>query len=118
LENTGETLDLTGSWSWTETIGNNSCEDPQTTETYYINMIQDGSSVDICEEGWGCLPGELNGNSVSWEGSVPEDGGITSGQFNGTVSANGNSITGSGTYGWTDGDYSCSGVLTFSATRN
>jgi len=48
---------------------------------------------------------------------MPEGNGITSLNFSGTVSANGDTLTGTSTWTWTDGNTSCSGTAQIFASK-
>jgi hypothetical protein len=108
--------DLTGDWLVTETVTYETCGDGLYTETFSVTLIQEGSTVALCEGGL-CVDGVLDGDVVSWSYSYFEHGGMTSTDVVMNVSPDGQSLSGEGAWSWTDGVFSCEGETTLTAER-
>ena len=61
--------------------------------------------------------GQICGNTLTWVGSYPEDGGTTTINLM-TATISGNSFSSSSNWSWTDGVDSCSGTTSSVGTRN
>jgi chitodextrinase len=112
----GTALDVAGDWNVTENITSNCPGDPNHAQ-YLVSITQNGDNLTVFAGGQS-FSGKLQGNSVSWTGSFPEDGGtttITDLKLN--LSGDGNSLTGTSKWTWSDGSDSCSGVSQVSANR-
>lgn len=108
--------DLTGSWNITETLGPNNCGETQGVLTNYVGSInQTGASVTALFGG-GSFSGDLTGNTISLSGNMPEDGGTTSSTMNISV-LSANSLSGSVSWSWSDGEDSCSGTSSITGSR-
>ncbi len=111
--------DLTGTWTVQETI-NGDCQEenyPEIRTDTYIG-IQTGNNLSITISSTGTnISGTISGNNVTWEGSIPDRSGTLAIDFSGTVSADGNTITGTGTWTWTYGSDTCSGTAEVTATK-
>jgi subtilisin family serine protease len=111
--------DVAGTWSITNTNNANTCGDPTgVPEAFNITVTQTGSSITVATDlpGVGPFSGTVTGNSVSWSGSYPEDGGTTT-ITSLTATVSGDSMSGSSNWSWTDGVTACSGSDTFTGTR-
>jgi len=115
----GGELDLTGTWSIQETItGNCPDEDYPYTNTYMAAFVQTGNHLTFTSTSTGTsLSGTISGNSITLTGTRPSKGGTTSINFPGTVSSDGNTVTGTATWTWTDGSYTCSGTTVVTMAR-
>lgn len=110
----GSTL-ADGIWYVTETSGSNSCGEPVGVKDYYSAQLStSGSTVTIVLD-VGTFYGTLSGNTLSWTGSYPEDGGTTTINLEVTIASDGKSVSGSSSWRWSDGYYSCSGFSSISA---
>ena len=103
---------LAGSWKIHETINGN-CEG----EDYPFNKIdiaaikQNGNKLSVIYSTLGIdFSGTLAGNTITFSGNYPDNGGTNSIDFSGTLSADGNSFTGNASWTWSDNDYTCSGT--------
>ena len=111
--------DLSGRWRINETDFSN-CGDSGSSRSVTWDVTQNGSSVTVAAlSGNFALFGTISGNTLSLQGSFPQDGGTTTvTSANITVSASGNSISGSNTWNWSDGFDFCSGTTSLNGTRN
>ena len=111
-------IDVTGTWSVAE-VDSSNCDDSGATRTTTWNVTQNGSSVTVTAIGSNAaLTGTITGNTINLQGSFPEDGGITTVTSTTiTVSATGNSISGSETWTWSDGFDFCFGTTSVTGSR-
>lgn len=102
--------DLSGTWEITES-GTSTCVGLQTyTDAYTITVVQNGNDLTITTPD-GTVTGTIDGNSVSWSGRYPKNGGTTTVvSVNITVSVDGDTLSGSASWSWTNGTESCSGT--------
>ncbi len=109
-------VNAAGTWSIIDTNDSNTCGDPTgVPEMYDITVTQNGVSITVATP-VGTFSGTVNGNSVSWSGSYPENGGTTTiTSLMATVL--GDSLSGSTSWSWTDGVDSCSGSNSFTGAR-
>jgi hypothetical protein len=105
-------LDLTGTWSVQQTItGNCPGEDYPFTESYMAECVQNGNDLTLTSTSNGAsFVGTIAGNAITLTGAIPTGDGVTSVNFSGTVSSDGNTVTGAATWTWTDGIRTCSGT--------
>jgi chitodextrinase len=112
----GTALDVAGDWNVTENITSNCPGDPNHAQ-YLVSITQNGDNLTVFAGGQS-FSGKLQGNTVSWSGSYPEDGGTTTiSDLKLNLSGGGNSLTGTSKWSWSDGIDSCSGVSQVSGTR-
>ncbi len=116
---TAASANLTGSWSIIETRGPNNCEESPGTQSSYIaaTVDQSGKSITAVFPN-GLANGNLVGNILTLTGTLEEDGGIASFMLNLTVMSGNTSFSGSASWSWTDGGFSCSGASSISGTKN
>ena len=115
-ENTdGSALDVSGTWKVTETVHAEGCGEGTYVEIYRLRVKQNGSKLEI-SSGSVKSYGTLEGNVVTWKGSVAEDGGTTTVSIRATV--DGDLLSGSARWSWTDGEATCSGTSEFKARRS
>ena len=94
----------------TATTDGRDCGDGISTETRVVDVTsQSGNSIDVLING-SSFTGNFSGNSLTWNGSYPEDLGTTTESISLTVDASCNSFSGSSTWSWTDGSFTCSGT--------
>ncbi|WP_455210292.1 fibronectin type III domain-containing protein [Kaarinaea lacus] len=102
--------DISGTWNITED-GSSNCPGEQAYHNEFsIIVAQTGNSLTVSTPA-GTFNGTIDGDRVAWTGSYPEDGGtttITAMQL--TVSSDGNSLSGTSSWNWSDGIDSCSGT--------
>jgi hypothetical protein len=110
---------LTGVWSVQETINGN-CPGGN----YPINRIelfiilQSGNDLEITLTSKGTdIQGTISANKLSWQATVPEGDGETEINFSGTVSADGQTVTGKASWTWSNNNSSCSGQTDISASK-
>lgn len=108
--------DLTGSWNITETLGPNNCGETQGVLTNYVGSINQAGTSITASFGGGTFSGDLASNTISLSGSMPEDGGTTSSTMNISV-LSANSLSGSVSWSWSDGEDSCSGTSSITGSR-
>lgn len=109
-------VDVAGTWNLTDTVGQNNCGDSGSS-SYSVEVTQNENALTVSTP-VGVFSGAINGNTVQWTGSFPEDGGTTTiNSMTLTVSADGNSLSGSSNWSWTDGSESCSGTTNTTGTR-
>ncbi len=111
--------DLSGTWLVDETISGN-CPDvkyPFTRTDIYL-VTQSGNKLTILTTSTGgSFEGTISADKVSWKMTLPESGGELKLNFSGTVSTDGQSITGNATWIWSLGNLSCSGAAVISASK-
>lgn len=108
---------LAGGWEVLETTGSNTCgEEVGVTEAVIYDVSQIGVTITVQVAG-NTYNGVLNGNSLSWSGSYPEDDGMVSQQTTLTVAADAESFSGSSSWTWAGMGESCSGTTSFTGTR-
>lgn len=109
--------DLRGTWSVSEVVNATDCGEGIYNDYYNLEVIsQNGSSITVSNS-IDQFTGTLSGNSLTWSGSYPEDGGTTSSNVGLTVAPSCNSLSGSARWSWSNGVDSCSGTSQVSATR-
>ncbi len=107
------TVNVTGTWVVTETSTNNNCGD-SVDPPYSLEASQSSSSLTVSDSSGHTFSGQICGNTIKWSGSYPDSGGTTYiDSLSATVSSNGASFSGSSSWHWTDGVYSCSGTTQF-----
>lgn len=114
----GESCDnVAGSWyineNSTVTSGQDVCGSGE-TDSYYASVLQSGCNLTVSIRG-NTFTGGMNGSSLCWSGSYPDEGGTTT-ITSLTATVSGNSLSGSSTWSWSGGGYSCSGSATFTGT--
>ena len=111
--------DLTGSWLVNQTISGN-CPDVKypITRTDIFIIKQSGNDLLIMPTSTGAsFEGLISSDKVSWEMTVPEADGELKLNFSGTVSANGQTVTGQAIWTWSAGNLSCLGTAEISASK-
>jgi len=125
--------DIAGVWTITETAvtsATSECQAPGNPEAIYqVTVTQPASGGDLTVLDAAnpdptdptTFPGTIKGDQVTWTGSFPERGGVTTlNSVNVTVAADCNSATGTSTWTYVQdaSDFSCTGTTTFTATAN
>lgn len=108
--------DVAGNWLVGGTVNGTACGDGTYTEpTVLYTITQSGCSISATVNG-ATFAGGVNGSSVCWSGSFPDEGGTTT--FTSmSVTVSGDSLTGSVGWTWAGGGQSCSGTTAISGTR-
>ena len=108
--------DVSGSWSVTETSvsSNASCGG---YKAYYLDLTQTGNSV-VVGSPVGTFNGIISANKITWTGSYPEQGGTTTASTVITVGADCSSFTSTATWSYTEAGWgTCTGTSTASGYR-
>lgn len=102
--------DLTGSWDITER-GTSTCLGEESySNAYSVSIVQSGNTVTVTAPA-GVFSGTVNGDQATWSGNYPEDGGITTiNSLLMRIAADGNSMSGTSSWTWSDGSETCSGT--------
>ncbi len=108
--------DVSGIWTITEVVNAVDCGEGTYTDTYTMTVTQSGNEITVLVSGL-AFTGTLEGNRLRWSGSYPEDAGITTLNADVTISDDGNSLSGSASWTWTDGSFSCSGTTQVSGVK-
>lgn len=111
--------DLTGSeWSVTETGISENCGDGLGSVNYSITVVYYSGGTTTVSTPVGNQNGTYSGNTISYNGSFPEDGGTTTANTQLSINSSYNELTGTSNWTWSDGGgYQCSGTTSVSATR-
>ena len=114
-----ETHDLTGRWNVQEvTTGNCPGEGYPSTDHYTAECVQDGNHLTITTPSNNTsFTGTITNNFITLVGTRPAGGGTTLINFSGTVSSDSNTVTGTGTWIWSNGSASCSGNAVITMMR-
>jgi hypothetical protein len=110
------TYDATGTWSFSTSNCWNNCGDQNTNETGSINIIQTGNSVTAIRDGID-YTGTVNGAFYTMSATYPEEGGTTEETVTFTLSS-ATSGSGSITWTWSQGGYSCNGGYDLTVIKN
>ena len=97
-----------GKWRITETVDAVDCEEGVSVDTYEVLVLQDGNQLTVGTP-VGIFEGFINGNTLDWSGSYPDDGGTTTESFSITFNATIDSLTASSSWSWSGDGESCSG---------
>jgi hypothetical protein len=111
--------DISGVWNVTETTTtDNSCGDPAGHAfSYQVTVTQNGNNLTVVTDA-GTFNGTISGNTISWTGSYPEGSStVTINSMTLTLNANGTQFTGTVHWSWTDGVDSCSGTNQISGQK-
>ena len=109
--------EVSGLWTITEIVNAADCGDGIYTDTYTMTITQSGNDITVLVSGL-AFTGTLEGNRLRWSGSYPEEGGIITANVDLTISDDGNSLSGSSSWTYTDGLFSCSGTTQVSGVKN
>ncbi|XPS90037.1 uncharacterized protein Dvar_80560 [Desulfosarcina variabilis str. Montpellier] len=106
-----EPIDVAGTWQVTDINDETDCGEGINTVEYTIYITQNGEQITVDKDPEGTFTGTLSGNTITWSGSYPEDGGTTTIlSMTVDVSDDGNTFTSQSSWSWTDGIDSCSGT--------
>jgi len=112
---------IAGSWSIHEEVDGAGCGNGTYEDEYQISVVQNGSHITVTAP-LDAYPyeaeflGTVDGNHVQWNGEYPEEGGTTSVDHL-SVTVNGSTLSGTASWSWSDGQYSCSGTTRVSGQR-
>ena len=109
---------VAGTWNTVEQVDGTACGEGNFTENNTYNVAQNGCNLTVTDGSGNTFTGSINGNSGTWSGSFPEDGGTTTiNSLSLTVSADGNSFSGSSSWTWVGTNSSCSGTTNSTGTK-
>jgi len=111
---------VAGTWTTTENVNATACGEGTYYQYYTYAVTQSGCNITVVPQGTTLqFSGTVNGNQLSWSGSYPESGGTTTiNSLTLTVSADGNTFTGSSSWTWrSSGGSTCSGTTQVIGTR-
>lgn len=121
---------VAGVWSIVETDMTSpasECAPPANPlQSYALTVTQSGNSITVADAANPSTPttftGTIKGNKLTWSGSFPELGGVTTwNSVNVTVAADCNSLSGSSTWTYVQDApavFSCTGATTFTGTAD
>lgn len=110
--------DVSGDWNVTENI-TSSCPDDARYNQYGIKVTQSGAKLTVLVSGLS-FAGTIDGNTIGWKGSYPQDGGTTTiNTMTLTLAGDGNSINGTDAWSWVSGNGAekCSGTTQIAVRR-
>lgn len=112
-------MDISGFWIvLNESTGNCSGDSETETETYIYSVEQTNGDLEITVyPNEDIIQGQLNGNTVTWSGTLPTTSGNLDVNYSGTVSLSANVVNGEGDWQWYNDSYSCSGTSVISAIK-
>lgn len=112
------TLDLNGTWQITETTSSSNPDCDGEVRVYNIEVTVSGNSISVFSPDLGTtFTGEISGNEIKWSGSFPDDGGTTTVLCAEITATSSDSITGSSTFEFEDGDIECSGTTSITGFK-
>ena len=108
-------IDIAGAWGSSEICRGN-CGDPVQEVLSMFEFVQDDSTITVITD-TGVFVGTLRGRTMTWSGTILEDGGST--ELRGTWIFSEDEMSYSGTSEWVfaDGSDSCSGTCNYTGTR-
>ena len=112
------TVDAQGTWSIDElvTAASTDCAgEIGTLDTYGITVTQSGANLTVVTPA-GTFSGTVSGDTIRWTGSFPEDGGTTT-ITQMTLTVQGDSLSGTSDWTWSDGVFFCTGSTQIGGTR-
>jgi len=110
--------DLTGSgWSVAETGLTENCGDGLSNVNYSITVISYSGGTITVSTPVGNQSGTYSGSNISYSGSYPEDGGTTTASASLTINSGYDELTGTSSWTWSDGSFTCNGTTSIVATR-
>lgn len=114
-------VDVTGSWTVTETIVSGDCDDVGTRMSYTVRITQTGSHLTAVTP-YGTMTGTISGRTLNLSGRQVESEGVSDVSWTGIeVALDGESASGNSSWVFTSNFYpedNCSGTTFVSATRD
>ncbi len=110
--------DMSGTWrvKGTESSATSDCDG--TNINVIATVVQSGNNLTVTGDDGSSLFGTISGNTISLSGTYPEDGGTTVvNSLTATITDDCNQFSGSDSWSWTNGVFSCSGTSTFNSMR-
>ena len=108
--------DLSGAWNVTEVVDDTKCGAGTLSESGDANVVQNGCSFTLAY-GSQVISGTLSGNALSGTTQQTEQGGVTTGTFNGQLSADTGSATGLASWTYQSVSNTCTGTTQITAHR-
>lgn len=109
--------DMTGTWQITDINGSNNCGDPVGEQVVYPIMVTaNGNDLAVMTPA-GTYHWTMEGTSIEWTGSFPEQGGITTITSTALTATDANHFSGTLSWTWTDGVDDCAGSNTIMGVR-
>ncbi len=106
-------------WSMTEKVNAVACGEGYQTDTYVMTVFsQSGTSITMQSTNGRTYSGTFSGNKISLSGSHSDGDGVSQGSLVVTMDSSCNSMSGSGTWVWSDGKESCAGTSEITGYRN
>lgn len=112
-----DVANVAGEWNITERL-NSTCSDDDYNQ-YSVNVTQSGTALTVLAGG-NSYSGHIDGSTVSWTGSYPEDGGTTTiTAMTLTLSSDANTLTGTSSWQWVSdsGAERCEGTTQVTGER-
>jgi len=104
---------VNGLWSIFEQVTPQTCELDPYAESYDVQIVRDGNQLTVTSP-VGEFSGEISGNALNWDINFSEDGGTVNSTINVIFSPEENSLLGTASTNWSDGDVNCSGTSNIS----
>ncbi len=112
-------VDIAGVWTSSENVTSNSCGGSSSPSVNTYTITQNACSVSATSANGGSYTGTVNGSTVSLSGSHPQyTGTVTVTPMTLTVSADGNSMSGTADWTLTDTGVNCTGTSSITAAKN
>ncbi len=108
-------LDMTGTWSYSDTNISDSCDPNPPLETSTTTVTQSGDNITIVIDG-NTFTGSINNLTVNVSGSYSENGGTVTQNITVNLSSS-TSGTGTSTWSWTNGNNNCNGGSDFTIEK-
>jgi len=112
-----DVINVSGEWNVVERM-NSTCIDDDYKQ-YSVGVTQSGTSLTVTAGG-NSYPGTIDGHTVSWTGSYPEDGGTTTiTKMTLTLESDAKSLNGTSSWQWVSasGAQKCEGTTQITAQR-
>lgn len=118
-DNQQKTLDINGFWIIQEDITGNcsgSLETEKDIEFYSVGQSGKNLEITLYPNGH-IIQGHLDGNTLTWSGTIPTINGDLDIDFSGTVNAEGDEINGESDWQWYNDSYNCSGTTVTTGSK-
>jgi fibronectin type 3 domain-containing protein len=120
-------INIEGTWVIEENSKDSNCPAPTPTQSFSLNVSQNGSNVTVTDDEANSFSGTLSDHTLTWSGGYPEEapdgtpGRTTLDTMSANINTSCNNLSGSASWTWraTDGSgYSCSGTTSFTGGRS
>ena len=112
-------IDVNGFWIANETVTGNCSGNTETetkTSVYAIEQQESKLKIIFYPNG-DKIDGTIEGNKITWNGTIPTVSGKTDIDFTGTATSNGNQADGTANWEWYSDTYNCSGTTKISGNK-